>query len=321
MGYTLDPATYTVEVEGHTAAGEEVAFIAKNYQTKVKLNKVDEKGIQLEGAEFSILGAEGKRAVKFKKEGSVYTYSEDGDVTAITAGNAEIVGLPVGSYILRENEAPKNYIPMEDMSFHVRADLYDKALELTVENLPHEKGIAVLKESPDGTRLKGAVFTLYKADNTEVEKVTTNKAGVALFTGLNPGSYYIKETAAPEGYKPLDKRFDFIIDANGDLRGDGFSGEGLYTLIVKNSPLEYGFKVKKVSTNDEKLVLPGAEFRILGGGLDRTYTTGADGLTEQITLPIGEYTLTEMKAPGGLRYKRSGAAYLRQGGRHIPRRR
>lgn len=309
VGYTLDPATYTVEVEGHTAAGEEVAFIAKNYQTKVKLNKVDEKGIQLEGAEFSILGAEGKRAVKFKKEGSVYTYSEDGDVTAITAGNAEIVGLPVGSYILRENNAPANYVSLEDIRFRVRADLYDKALELTVENLPHEKGIAVLKESPDGTRLKGAVFTLYKADNTEVEKVTTNKAGVALFTGLNPGSYYIKETAAPEGYKPLDKRFDFIIDANGDLRGDGFSGEGLYTLIVKNSPLEYGFKVKKVSANDEGLTLSGAEFRILGGGLDRTYTTGANGLTEQITLPIGEYTLTEMKAPEG--YVINGA------GRHI----
>lgn len=309
VGYTIDPKTYTVRVLGHTEAGEEVPFIAENYQTKVKLNKVDEKEIGLEGAEFSILGAEGKRAVKFKNEGSVYTYSEDGDVTAIAAGNAEIVGLPVGSYILRENTAPKNYIPMEDMSFHVRADLYDKALDLTAENLPHEKGIAVLKESPDGTRLKGAVFTLYKADNTEVEKVTTNKAGVALFTGLNPGSYYIKETAAPEGYKPLNKRFDFIIDANGDLRGDGFSGEGLYTLTVKNSPLEYGFKVKKVSTNDEKLVLPGAEFRILGGGLDRTYTTGADGLTEQITLPIGEYTLTEMKAPEG--YVINGA------GRHI----
>lgn len=308
VGYTLDPATYKVNVSGHTEAGKEVEFIAENYQTKVKLNKVDEKENRLEGAEFSIFDAEGKQ-VTFTNKDRVYTYFEDGDVTAITAGNVEIVGLPVGSYILRENKAPENYIPMEDMSFHVRADLYDKALELTVENLPHEKGVAVLKESPDGTRLKGAVFTLYKADNTEVEKVTTNKAGVALFTGLNPGSYYIKETAAPEGYKPLDKRFDFIIDANGDLRGDGFSGEGLYTLIVKNSPLEYGFKVKKVSTNDEKLVLPGAEFRILGGGLDRTYTTGADGLTEQITLPIGEYTLTEMKAPEG--YVINGA------GRHI----
>lgn len=298
VGYTLDPATYTVKVEGHTAAGEEVPFIAENYQTKVTLNKVDEKEIQLEGAEFSIFDAEGKQ-VTFINKDSVYTYSEDGNVTAITAGNADIVGLPVGSYILRENKAPEKYIPMEDMSFHVRADLYDKALELTAENLPHEKGVAVLKESPDGTRLRGAVFTLYKADNTEVEKVTTDKAGVALFTGLNPGRYYIKETKAPEGYKPLDKRFDFIIDANGNLKGDGFSGDGLYTLTVKNSPLEYGFKVKKVSTNDEGLTLHGAEFRILGGGLDKRYATGADGLTEQITLPIGEYTLTEMKAPEG----------------------
>lgn len=308
VGYTLDPATYTVEVEGHTAAGEEVAFIAKNYQTKVKLNKVDEKGIQLEGAEFSILDAEGKQAVKFKKEGSVYTYSEDGGVTAITAGNAKIVGLPVGDYILRENKAPANYVSLEDIRFRVRADMYDKALELTVENLPHEKGVAVLKESPDGTRLRGAVFTLYK-DDSVIKEVTTDNAGVALFTGLNPGSYYIKETAAPEGYKLSDKKFDFTIDSNGVLSDEGFAGDELYKLTVENRPVEYGFKVKKVSTNDEGRALPGAEFRILGGGLDRTYTTEADGLTEQITLPIGEYTLTEMKAPEG--YVINGA------GRHI----
>lgn len=309
VGYTLDPATYKVNVSGHTEAGKEVEFIAENYQTKVTLNKVDEKENRLEGAEFSIFDAEGKQPAKFTQEGSVYTYSEDGNVTAITAGNADIVGLPVGSYILRENTAPKNYIPMEDMSFHVRADLYDKALKLTVENLPHEKGIAVLKESPDGTRLKGAEFALYNADDTEIRRVTTDKAGVALFAGLKSGSYYIKETAALEGYKLSDEEFDFTIDSNGVLSGDGFSGEGLYTLTVKNSPLEYGFQVKKVSTNDEKLVLPGAEFRILGGGLDERYTTGADGLKKLITLPIGEYTLTEMKAPEG--YVINGA------GRHI----
>lgn len=308
VGYTLDPATYTVKVEGHTAAGEEEPFIAKNYQTKVTLNKVDEKGNRLEGAEFSILDAEGKRAVKFKKEGSVYTYSEDGGVTAITAGNADIVGLPVGDYILRENKAPANYVSLEDIRFRVRADMYDKALELTAENLPHEKGVAVLKESPDGTRLKGAVFTLYR-DDSVIKEVTTDNAGVALFTGLKSGSYYIKETAAPEGYKLSDKKFDFTIDSNGVLSDEGFAGDELYKLTVENRPVEHGFKVKKVSTNDEGLTLSGAEFRILGGGLDSTYTTGANGLTEQITLPIGEYTLTEMKAPEG--YVINGA------GRHI----
>lgn len=308
VGYTLDPATYKVNVSGHTEAGKEVEFIAENYQTKVKLNKVDEKESRLEGAEFSIFDAEGKQ-VTFTNKGSVYTYSEDGGVTAITAGNADIVGLPVGSYILRENKAPENYIPMEDMSFHVRADLYNKALELTAENLPHEKGIAVLKESPDGTRLKGAEFALYGEDDTEIRRVTTDKAGVALFTGLKSGSYYIKETAAPEGYKLSDKKFDFTIDSNGVLSDEGFAGDELYKLTVENRPVEHGFKVKKVSANDEGRTLPGAEFRILGGGLDRTYTTEADGLTEQITLPIGEYTLTEMKAPEG--YVINGA------GRHI----
>ena len=308
VGYTLDPATYKVNVSGHTEAGKEVEFIAENYQTKVKLNKVDEKENRLEGAEFSIFDAEGKQ-VTFTNKDRVYTYFEDGDVTAITAGNADIVGLPVGDYILRENKAPANYVSLEDIRFRVRADLYDKALELTAENLPHEKGIAVLKESPDGTRLKGAEFALYKADNTEVEKVTTDKAGVALFTGLNPGSYYIKETAVPEGYKLSDKKFDFKIDSNGVLSGEGFAGDKLYKLTVENRPVEHGFKVKKVSTNDEKLVLPGAEFRILGGDLDKRYTTGANGLTEQITLPIGEYTLTEMKAPES--YVINGA------GRHI----
>lgn len=309
-GYTIDPETYTVEVKAHSADDVNIAAIHKSqdHQTRVELTKVNEKGQQLD-AEFSILGAEGKQAVKFKKEGSVYAYSEDGDVTAITAGNAEIFGLPVGSYILRENKAPANYVSLKDMSFHVRADMYDKALELTVENLPHEKGVAVLKESPDGTRLKGAEFALYGEDDTEIRRVTTDKAGVALFTGLNPGSYYIQETAAPEGYKLSDKKFDFTIDSNGVLSGEGFAGDELYKLTVENRPVEHGFKVKKVSANDEKLVLPGAEFRILGGGLDRTYTTGANGLTEQITLPIGEYTLTEMKAPEG--YVINGA------GRHI----
>ena len=310
-GYTIDPETYTVEVKAHSADDVNIAAIHKSqdHHTRVELTKVNEKGQQLEGAEFSIFDAEGKQAVKFKKEGSVYTYSEDGDFTAITAGNADIVGLPVGSYILRENTAPANYVSLEDIRFHVRADMYDKALELTVENLPHEKGVAVLKESPDGTRLKGAEFALYGEDDTEIRRVTTDKAGVALFTGLKSGSYYIKETAAPEGYKLSDKKFDFKIDSNGVLSGEGFAGDELYKLTVENRPVEHGFKVKKVSTNDEKLVLPGAKFRILGGGLDRTYTTEANGLTEQITLPIGEYTLTEMKAPEG--YVINGA------GRHI----
>ena len=67
----------------------------KTTKPEVKLNKVDEQENRLEGAEFSIFDADGKQ-VTFTNKDRVYTYSEDGDVTAITAGNADIVGLPVG---------------------------------------------------------------------------------------------------------------------------------------------------------------------------------------------------------------------------------
>lgn len=57
--------------------------------------------------------------------------------------------------------------------------------------------------------------------------------------------------------------------------------------------------IRKLSAADETLLLAGAEFRILGNGDNRTFVTGADGLTETIFLPIGSYTLTEQKAPAG----------------------
>ena len=58
----------------------------------------------------------------------------------------------------------------------------------------------------------------------------------------------------------------------------------------------------------KKLVLPARSSAYLGAAWIGRIPQ-ADGLTEQITLPIGEYTLTEMKAPEG--YVINGA------GRHI----
>ena len=310
-GYTIDPNTYTVEVTGHTAEGTIPAaqFVSEDYSTAVRIVKVDENGGSLDGATFhlySLLGGTEQPIALTEAAAGVYRYAGAGTATKLTAGSLELYGLPAGDYLLREQQAPNGYMSLGDIRFTVDVSRYDRALTLTVENIPHQKGVAICKENTDGVRLQGAEFALYAADGTEpLQTAVSSAGGYAVFTNLRTGSYVIRETAAPEGYQRSDAEYAFAIDETGRLVSEhGFiqaasSPEPFFVLVVKNDPIEQGFRIRKLSAADETLLLAGAEFRILGNGVNRTFVTGADGLTETIFLPIGSYTLTEQKAPAG----------------------
>lgn len=76
--------------------------------------------------------------------------------------------------------------------------------------------------------LAGAAFTLYRnEDCTEVAKTADQKDGTAVsdedghisFTGLDEGTYYMKETKAPLRYTLTDQTYKFVIKAT--LGNDG----------------------------------------------------------------------------------------------------
>ena len=306
-GYSIDPNVYSVTVDAHTPEGAEVQthFNSKDYPTRILFQKVDEEGQPLEGAVFAIyrVSGEGESLMSFSFSDGVYIYSPEGDVQEIPGGSAVIEQLPVGEYVLRETTSPDGYISLGDIAFTVDAGLYDKSLTLTVENIPHSQGVAVCKESSAGIRLAGAEFSLYDEAGNLLESKTTGASGYAVFTGLGVGKYSIKETKAPAGYQPIDEEFTFEVDGNGEIHVDGFvraedSYLPFYVLTVTNSPVEQSFRIRKLSAVSGD-ALAGAQFRILGGGMDAVFTTGEDGLTPPITLPVGEYMLTEIKAPNG----------------------
>ena len=61
--------------------------------------------------------------------------------------------------------------------------------------------------------LSGAVFTLYK-DETMKEPIASSASdgnGTFSFLGLDTGTYYMKETKAPEGYTPNTTKYRFMI--------------------------------------------------------------------------------------------------------------
>ncbi|HIY28748.1 MAG TPA: LPXTG cell wall anchor domain-containing protein [Firmicutes bacterium] len=101
----------------------------------------------------------------------------------------------------------------------------------------------------EGTALPGAEFTLYsdKAATTPVEGVSpvlTGDDGFATFDGLDAGTYYLKETKAPEGYVcsnevvtieiPDDADADKIVNvsfANSLIPHTGGMGTTLFSIV------------------------------------------------------------------------------------------
>lgn len=93
----------------------------------------------------------------------------------------------------------------------------------------------------ESTKLEGAKFVLknaenkyYKydaatkaatwvADKADATEVTTDGKGVARFDGLQAGTYYLEETAAPAGYNQLTKDITIVLDKNGSATIDGFA--------------------------------------------------------------------------------------------------
>lgn len=124
---------------------------------------------------------------------------------------------------------------------------------------------------------------------------------LCLFENLGSGSYVIRETGAPEGYKAAETAFAFEIGGAGEFISESdyeaYNEGALHVFTLINEPVEPCFQNKKNQQAESGAALSGARFRLLGAGIDSVYETGDDGLTERISIPIGEYTLTEIKAP------------------------
>lgn len=93
--------------------------------------------------------------------------------------------------------------------------------------------------------LPGAIFTLYSDEDCTVvvDTATSDNDGYATFTGLDTGTYYLKETAAPEGYVKSDKALEVTITedvadntvsvsfANSPIPHTGGMGTTLFSIV------------------------------------------------------------------------------------------
>ncbi|PEJ71899.1 hypothetical protein CN888_18710 [Bacillus wiedmannii] len=260
-----------------------IEFVMKNTKKvengQFKLLKKDsESGQLLPGAQFDVID----------KDGNVIE-------TIITDGKGEALSkqLPVGTYTLQEVEAPKGY---ELSSSLVRVDVAaNKTVTVDVLNKKIvEKATGqfeiVKVDANDKTKvLSDAEFEVYK-DGKKVETLRTDKTGKVTSKKLEPGTYTLKETKAPQGYTLLKEEIEVVVEANKVVQVQVENAKELGSLQVIKKDAESG------------KVLEGAEFRLKnenGQVVGEAKTTNKDGVVQFDNLEPGKYTLEETKAPEG----------------------
>ncbi|MCU5097591.1 MSCRAMM family protein, partial [Bacillus wiedmannii] len=260
-----------------------IEFVMKNTKKvengQFKLLKKDsESGQLLPGAKFDVID----------KDGNVVE-------TIITDGKGEALSkqLPVGTYTLKEVEAPKGYeLSSSLVHVDVAADktvTVDVLNKKIVEKATGQFEIVKVDAEDKAKVLSDAEFDVYK-DGKKVETLRTDKTGKVISQQLEPGTYTLKETKAPQGYTLLKEEIEVVVEANKVVQVQVENAKELGSLQVIKKDAESG------------KVLEGAEFRLKnenGQLVGEAKTTNKDGIVKFENLVPGKYTLEETKAPEG----------------------
>ncbi|TYC41419.1 hypothetical protein CEP21_23805 [Bacillus anthracis] len=262
-----------------------IEFVIKNTKKlengQLKLLKKDsESGQLLPGAKFDVIDKDGK---------VVETIVTD------DKGEALSKQLPVGSYTLKEVEAPKGYeLSSSSVSVDVEAN---KVVTVDVVNKKIPEKVTgqfevVKVDANDKTKLlSGAEFEVYK-DGKKVAELKTGESGKVMSPKLPLGEYTVKETKAPAGYKLSDKEWKVTIQNEKEV----------VKVEAENEKILGSLQIIKMDDKDQTKRLAGAEFTlkdVKGNVVKEGITTDKSGTVKVDGLVPGEYTLEETKAPEG----------------------
>lgn len=220
-------------------------------------------------------------------------------ITTADDGTATSQALPLGIYYVKEAQAPEGFLLSETVyTVSLAEDHQTVAVNDggAVANDPLSAQIEVLKVNAinNAIALKGAVFSIYTdQDCTEeflVDTMETGEDGKAVSDELLLGTYYVKETTAPEGYALNSTVYTAELTEHGTTVSIG---------TVTDKPVNGSITVVKYES-DGKTALAGVSFRLdKPDGTSETLTTGSNGTIKFEGLETGTYTLTETKTAAG----------------------
>lgn len=213
-GYVLDETIYkfSIDTEGNVSGDNAIVNIA----TSVIITKTDKSGTPISGATIGI-------------------YDENDELlfTLVTDENGQIQvrNLVSGKYYFKEILPAEGYeINTDKYEFEITREGKVIGKTSLVNNLTK---VVVKKTDAKGNPLSGAEIGIYNANDELVTSGISDENGELIVYGLKPGSYYAKETKAPEGYVLSDDNVYFTIDEYGIAQGSFLITNEAITVTVE----------------------------------------------------------------------------------------
>ena len=174
---------------------------------------------------------------------------------------------------------------------------------VTFENVPLNAIIVEKYDSVTGEVLPGATFQLRFLGGTSgtggtvIGQKVTGTNGMAIWTGLEPGTYLVEEVDPADGYSIIQSSETVYLADNGE--------QSVITVRFENMP-DGNLLIRKVCSVNPSVTLPGAEFKItyadgtLIGDSNGIFRTDENGeiLIEGLQ-PGKSVVVTETQAPPG----------------------
>lgn len=259
--------------------------------------KVDENGDALGGA---VIGLFRPDETEFTNENALKIAVSEDD------GSFSFEDIPYGVWVVREIEQPTGFV-LNDTAYSVVIGENEKIVEVEIINEFIRGNIALTKVDADypDNKLTGATFEVYKdsndngkldADDELIGTLTEKEIGQYEMSDLLYGRYFVKETAAPEGFLLDEGIYEVFIDTDGMT----YQVENKVGIGFINNAMKGNLKIVKTSSDGN---VKGFAFRITGAnGYDVTLETDENGEIFIEGLRIGDYTISELNNAASANY-------------------